>query len=175
NAPIKAGDKRIIYMFLDDRSQKLVGSMKWKDFCFKDEPEYEVNQKVKIMIGEETDLGRNVLIDNAYYGLIYDNEIFEDLEIGEEREAFIKNQREDGDIDVSLQPLGYSRVLSSVDKIVELLKENEGVLEIGDKSSPELITALTGMSKKTFKKAIGDLYKKKLVVLEPKQVKLIDQ
>ena len=76
--------------------------------------------------------------------------------------------------DVTLQELGYGHVLSSSDKILELLKANNGILDIGDKSRPETITSMTGMSKKVFKKAIGDLYKKKLVLLEKEQVKLID-
>lgn len=173
NADVKVGDRRIVYMFLDPESERLVGSMKWREFCFKEEPEFEVNQKVKIMIGEKTDLGRNVLIENAFYGLIFANEIFEELAIGDVKEAYIKTLREDGDIDVTLQELGYGHVLSSSDKILELLKANNGILEIGDKSSPDKITSITGMSKKVFKKAIGDLYKKKLVLLEKEQVTLI--
>lgn len=175
NAEVKVGEKRIVYMYLDLESNRLVGSMKWREFCFQDDPVYEAKQKVEVMIGEVTDLGRNVLIDRAYYGLIYHNEIFEKLEIGDVREAYIKTMREDGDIDVSLQELGYGHVLSSSDKILELLQANNGVLEIGDKSSPEKVTALTGMSKKVFKKAIGDLYKKKLVLLEKEKVILVTE
>jgi predicted RNA-binding protein (virulence factor B family) len=173
NAPVKVGDKRIVYMFLDPESARLVGSMKWREFCFKEDPVFEVNQKVNIVIGEQTDLGRNVLIENAFYGLIFANEIFEELEIGDERDAYIKTLREDGDIDVTLQELGYGHVLSSSDKILELLKASNGILEIGDKSSPEKVIAITGMSKKVFKKAIGDLYKKKLVLLEKEKVTLV--
>jgi len=175
NAEVKVGDKRIVYMFLDPESDRLVGSMKWREFCFHEDPTFETKQKVRIMIGEKTDLGRNVLIENAFYGLIFANEIFENLEIGDEREAYIKNMREDGDIDVTLQELGYGHVLSSSDKILQMLNANEGVLEIGDKSSPDKITAMTGMSKKVFKKAIGDLYKKKLVLLDKEQVKLVKE
>ncbi len=175
NAPVNIGDKRIVYMFLDPETERLVGSMKWKEFCFKDDPVYEVNQKVKIMIGEKTDLGRNVLIENAYYGLIYANDIFEKLSIGDLRDAYIKTIREDGDLDLTLQEIGYRHVLSSSDKILNLLKENDGVLKLGDKSSPEKISELTGMSKKVFKKAIGDLYKKKLVMLENEQTILISK
>ena len=170
---VSEGEKHIVHMFLDKETDKLLGSLKWRDFCFRDDPEFVVNQKVKVMIGEETDLGRNVLINNSFYGLIYTNEIFEELEIGDMKEGYIKAPREDGDIDVSLQELGYKNVISASDKILQLLKKYDGVLEIGDKSSPELVTALTGMSKKTFKKAIGDLYKKKLVLLDKEQVKLV--
>ncbi len=173
NAEVKVGEHRIVYMFLDPESNRLVGSMKWREFCFKEDPVFEEKQKVQIMIGEKTDLGRNVLIENAFYGLIYHNEIFEKLEIGDIRDAYIKTLREDGDIDLSLQELGYGHVLSSSDKILELLNANDGVLEIGDKSSPEKVTAITGMSKKVFKKAIGDLYKKKLVLLEKEKVTLV--
>lgn len=173
NASVSVGDKRIVYMFLDPESDRLVGSMKWREFCFKEDPEFEVNQKVSIVIGEKTDLGRNVLIENAFYGLVFANEIFEELEIGDVRDAYIKTLREDGDIDITLQELGYGHVLSSSEKILELLKIHNGILDLGDKSSPDKIAAVTGMSKKVFKKAIGDLYKKKLVLLEKEQVKLV--
>ena len=172
NVNASVGDKSIVYMFLDEESHRLVGSMKWRGFCFEDEPTYGVNEKAKIMIGEKTDLGRNVLIENKFYGLIYAIEIFEEIEIGDIREGYIKALREDGDIDVTLQEQGNGRVVSSSDELLELLKANKGILEIGDRSSPEKITSITGMSKKTFKKAIGNLYRKKLVLLEKEQVKL---
>ena len=172
NVQVEVGDKRIVHMYLDEELDKLTGSMLWREFCFVEEPEFEVNQKVNLMIGEETKLGRNVLINNAFYGLIYNNEIYEELEIGDKREGYIKTIREDGDLDVSLQKLGFDRISDSSGKILKILKASQGVLEIGDKSSPEKIAALTGMSKKTFKKAIGDLYKKKLVLLEKEKVTL---
>lgn len=171
NKEVRVGDKRIVYMYLDEHSERLIGSMKWRSFCFS-APIFEVNDKVEIMIGEKTDLGRNVLIEDEFCGLIYENEIFEELEIGDKREAYIKPMREDGNIDVSLQELGYGHIVSSSDKLLELLKANDGVLEIGDKSSPDQIALITGMSKKTFKKALGDLYKRKLVLLEKERVRL---
>jgi len=169
---VNIGDKKIVHMFLDDEGRGLTGSMLWREFCFDKEHSFELNQKVEIMIGEKTKLGRNVLIENAFYGLIYSNEIYEKVELGDVREGYIKSIREDGDIDISLQRLGYGRVISSSQKILELLKANQGELEIGDKSSPEKIASITGMSKKTFKKAIGDLYRKKLVLLEKEKIKL---
>lgn len=171
NANVSSGDLRIVFMFQDEKTDKFIGSMKWREFC-EEEHNFEENQKVKIMIGERTNLGRNVLIENEYYGLIYANEIFEELEIGDEKEAYVKTLRDDGNIDISLQQPGYGHVKSSSGKILELLEENGGVLDIGDKSRPEKIAAMTGMSKKTFKKAIGDLYKKKLVLLDKEQVRL---
>lgn len=175
NTTVKVGDKHLVFMFLDEETERLVGSMKWRDFCFLDEPKFDVNEKVDIVIGEKTDLGRNVLINNAYYGLVYENEIFGEVNIGDQREAYIKTMREDGDIDVSLQQLGYMHILSSSEKILAMLKDNNGVLEIGDKSSPEKIKSITQMSKKVFKKAIGDLYKKKMVLLDKEQVKLVEK
>jgi len=166
NVKVSVGDWRIVYMLLDTRTQRLIGSMKWKEFCFESEPNFTVNQKVNVMIGEQTNLGRNVLIENAFYGLIYFNEIFEELKIGDVRDAYIKAIREDGDIDVSLQQLGYGHIISSADKILELLNANHGVLGIGDKSSPDKITSITGMSKKTFKKGIGTLYKARKIEIK---------
>ena len=174
NAKVRVGDRRIVYMFLDERTERLIGSMKWRNFCLTEEHEFKVNEKVKIMVGEKTNLGRNVLIQNGFYGLIYTNEIFEKLEIGDIRDAYIKPFREDGELDLTLQERGYGHVVSSSEKILELLKANHGILDIGDKSSPNKIASITGMSKKVFKKAIGDLYKKRLVLLDKEQVKLKD-
>jgi predicted RNA-binding protein (virulence factor B family) len=128
NVQVEVGDKRIVHMYLDEELDKLTGSMLWREFCFVEEPEFEVNQKVNLMIGEETKLGRNVLINNAFYGLIYNNEIYEELEIGDKREGYIKTIREDGDLDVSLQKLGFDRISDSSGKILKILKASQGVL-----------------------------------------------
>jgi len=136
--------------------------------------EYEIGDRVQLTIQRATDLGYVVLIDDEFEGLLFRNEVFQPLSRDTEIRGYIKNIREDGDLDLTLQEIGYGHVLSSSDKILQLLNANKGILELGDKSSPEKVIAITGMSKKVFKKAIGDLYKKKLVLLEKEQVRLVE-
>ncbi len=130
--------------------------------------ELEIGQQVNLIIGVKTALGYTVLIDEEHEGLIYRNEVFRELEEGEKTIGYIKNIREDGKIDVALQPQGYRNTIKSdVDKILARLKENKGVLLITDKSSPEAIKFHLQMSKKSFKRAIGNLYKEnKILILE---------
>jgi len=131
----------------------------------------EVGQKVDLIIGVESALGYTVLIEESHEGLIYRNEIFTELEEGSKAVGYIKTIREDGKIDVSLQPLGYRNVIDvDKDKILSKLASNDGVLNLTDKSSPESIKFHLQMSKKAFKRALGALYKEKKVKLFPDRV-----
>lgn len=131
----------------------------------------EIGQKVGLIIGVESALGYTVLIEESHEGLIYRNEIFTELEEGSKTTGYIKNIREDGKIDVSLQPLGYRNVIDiDKDKIMSKLQANQGVLNLTDKSSPESIKFHMQMSKKAFKRALGALYKEKKVTLFPDRI-----
>ncbi len=128
--------------------------------------ELEIGQKVNLIIGIETPLGFTVLIEESEEGLLYRNEVFTALEEGHKTTGYIKNIREDGKIDVSLQPLGYRNTIDiDKEKILSKLEQNKGVLNFTDKSSPESIKFHFQMSKKAFKKALGALYKEKRVTL----------
>ncbi len=131
--------------------------------------------KVELLIEKETALGYVVLINEEFEGLLYRNEVFEDVEIDMEVEGYIKNIREDGKIDVSLRPQGFRNVIETdVDKVLTKLKNsNEGFLLLTDKSSPESIKFHLKMSKKAFKKAIGNLYRQKLIVLKEDRIELV--
>lgn len=128
--------------------------------------ELKVGDRVEIVIGVETALGYTVLIDESEEGLIYRNEIFTPVEEGQRTVGFIKNIREDGKIDVSLQPLGYRNTIDGdKEKILAKLKANGGTLQITDKSSPESIKFHMQMSKKAFKRALGALYKERKILI----------
>ncbi len=128
--------------------------------------ELKVGDRVEIVIGVETALGYTVLIDESEEGLIYRNEVFTPVEEGQRTVGFIKNIREDGKIDVSLQPLGYRNTIDGdKEKILAKLKANGGTLQITDKSSPESIKFHMQMSKKAFKRALGALYKERKIVI----------
>ncbi|MDA9348827.1 DNA-binding protein [Polaribacter sp.] len=131
--------------------------------------------KVQLIIETETNLGFTVLIDEEYDGLLYRNEIFQDLEEGMEVTGYIKTLREDGKVDVSLRPQGFRNVINSdVDKVLHKLEASrEGFVLLTDKSSPESIRFQMQMSKKAFKKAIGNLYKQKRITIESDRIVLI--
>lgn len=135
----------------------------------------QVGDKVELVIEKETALGYVVLINNEFEGLLYRNEVFEDVEIDMELDGYIKNIREDGKIDVSLRPQGFRNVIDTdVDKVLNKLKNSrEGFLLLTDKSSPESIRFHLKMSKKSFKKAVGNLYRQKLIVLKEDRIELV--
>ena len=133
--------------------------------------ELKVGDRVALVIGAETALGYTVLIDESTEGLLYRNEIFQPLEEGQKTVGFVKNIREDGKIDVALQPQGYRNTIDSdKDKVLAKLNANRGVLQVTDKSSPESIKFHLQMSKKAFKRAVGALYREKKILLFPDRI-----
>lgn len=136
--------------------------------------ELEIGQKVTIIIGKETSLGFIVLIEESLEGLVYKSEVFSDLEEGITTDGYIKNIREDEKIDVSLRPLGYRNTIED-DKarILHLLIQKNGELQLTDKSSPESIKFHLQMSKKAFKRALGALYKEKKVLLHQDKIEKV--
>lgn len=135
----------------------------------------EVGDKVSLIIGSETDLGFNVWIDEDYEGLLYRNEIFQEIRERQRISGFIKNIREDGKIDVSLQPQGFRNVISlDTEKVVEAIYDHDGFLPLTDKSSPEEIKRELLMSKKAFKRAVGTLYKEKTILIKEDGLELIN-
>ncbi len=135
----------------------------------------EVGDKVSLIIGSETDLGFNVWIDEDFEGLLYRNEIFQELRERQRVSGFIKNIREDGKIDVSLKPQGFRNVISlDTEKVVEAIYDHDGFLPLTDKSSPEDIKRELLMSKKAFKRAVGTLYKEKTILIKEDGLELIN-
>ena len=131
--------------------------------------------KVQLIIETETGLGYTVLINEEFDGLLFRSEVFQELEENMEVTGYIKNIREDGKIDVSLRPQGFRNVIGSdVEKVLAKLKDSrEGFILITDKSSPDSIRFHMKMSKKAFKKAVGNLYKQKLIVIEEDRIILV--
>jgi len=173
NKNIRENHWYLIYMYLDGDTDRLVATTRWADYCEKDSIALTKYQPVKLLVAERTDLGYNVVIDNKYKGLLYENEIFEELKTGDRVNGYVKIVRPDKKIDVSLQESGHGNVTSGAKEILEFLEDNEGFMELTDKSDPEEIKATLKMSKKTFKRALGSLYKEKKVLLKPNGVELI--
>jgi hypothetical protein len=135
--------------------------------------EFQEGQSVELVIGDLTEIGYKALINNSREGMLYRNEVFQTLRKGQRITGFIKKVRDDGKIDLCLQKTGYEKVDEVSEKIVDALKARGEFISVTDKSAPEIIYGLFGVSKKTFKKAIGALYKRRLILIESNGIRLI--
>lgn len=163
---MQVGKKYVIHAHLDDESYRIVASAKVDRYLSKEKASYEPGQEVDILIWQKTDLGFKAIIENQYSGLLYESEIFQPLHTGMTMKAYIKQVREDGKIDLVLQKLGQGKVEDFSDTLLAYIRKSGGRISLNDKSPAEAIYAAFGVSKKTFKKAVGDLYKKHLVLLQ---------
>ena len=171
--PMKAGNWYIIYMYLDDLTNRLVGSSKTNRFVQNETLSVEAFEEVNILVTHLTDKGANVIINGVHKGLIYLEDIFEDIRTGDRMKAYIKKIREDNKIDIVLQTPGYRSIEPNANFILEELKAAGGFLPLHDKSDPDAIKNELGMSKKSFKKAIGTLYRDKQIVLKEGGIELV--
>ncbi|MCD6091551.1 MAG: GntR family transcriptional regulator [Bacteroidales bacterium] len=163
----------IVRLLLDEKTNRLVASNKLNKFLEIDFISVEVGEEVDLLVTERSDLGYTLIVNHVHKGLAFANETFRELNVGESLTGYVKNIREDGKIDISLQKQGYENVEPSAMQILELLKEKEGFLALTDRSQPKDIYAQLEMSKKTFKKAIGGLYKKKLIRMSEEGIYLL--
>lgn len=171
---VKEGDKLIVHVYLDSISQKLVASAKVDKFLNNVPIEYKQGDKVDLLIYSETELGFKAIVDELHWGMIYKNEIFQEISIGQRIKGYIKKVREDEKIDLSLQKSGGEQIDDTAKQILTYLKSNNGSMTISDKSSPEEITQVFGISKKNFKKALGNLYRKHLIVIDDAGVRIVE-
>lgn len=171
---MKVGEKHMIYMYLDEETDRLVGTSKYKKYLSNETLSVKEGQEVELLIGETTPLGHTAIVNQKHIGLIYKNEVFRKLAMGTTTKGFIKKIREDNKIDLSLQAIGYARVEPNAEKILEKLKWNNGYIRLNDKSEPAEIMEVFQMSKKTFKKAVGALYKQRLIVIENHGIRLVE-
>lgn len=170
---MQVGRKYIVHVHLDEESYRIMASAKVEHFLSDEKPAYNAGEEVDILIWQRTDLGYKAIIDNKYSGLLYENEIFQPINVGMQMKAFIKQVREDGKIDLELQQGGMKKVKDFSDSLLAYIKEQRGFIRFTDKSDAEQIYNTFGVSKKTFKKAVGDLYKQRLIVLEPNGIYLV--
>ena len=173
--PMKIGQKYVVYLYTDERNDRITASSRLTDFIDQDMHDLEQGDEVSLLITDESDLGYSAVIDQKYMGLLYHNEVFEDLQPGDIKRGFVKKIREENKIDLSLQVIGFKHILDLKDTLMLELNENGGIINLGDKSSPEDIYNQLKISKKAFKKAIGSLYKERLVVISDDSVKLVPQ
>lgn len=162
---MSAGKYYIIYMYLDEKTNRLVGSSKLNQFLDNTKLDVENGEEVDLIVTHITDAGINVIINEKFKGLMYKNEVYEDLRTGDRIIGYIKNIRPDGKIDVSRHKQGFEKISDHATKILEELNYNGGFLGLHDKSHPDEIKTVLGMSKKTFKQTIGVLYKQHKITI----------
>ena len=168
---MEVGQKYLVMVCVDFKTNRLIGVNKYRDFLRLAPMDWEEGKELEGVIFEETDLGFKVLIDNEFEGLLFKNEVFQPLELGEKRKVYIKKNREDGKLDLQLLAPGRVKYDEGSEKILTIL-EAKGFLPLHDKSAPEEIQQQLGMSKKHFKQCIGQLYKARMIQIESDGIRL---
>ena len=174
NVKMEEGHRYIVYIYIDTVSGRIVGTAKVDKYLDNVPPLYQENEEVDALVWKPTPLGYKVIINNKHTGLIYKNQIFQPVHVGEHLRAWVKGIREDDKIDLMLQPMGYRNVIDSVEAmILKGLHNNDGFLPLTDKTDPEIIADKLQCSKKNFKKAVGALYKKGRIKIEDEGIRLL--
>lgn len=164
----------IVYLDVDLETDRLYGSSRIERFLQNEMISVEVGDEVEVLVWKKTEIGYSVILNNIHEGLIFENEIFQELNVGDKLKGFVKKVRKDNKIDVTIHPIGYDNFNDpNVDSLYEALVQNNGFLDVTDKSTPDQIYARFGMSKKAFKRALGALYKQRKVEIQPDKIKLI--
>ena len=172
-AKMVEGGRYLVYVYLDLQTNRIAASAKLDKWLDNTPPEYKMGDEVELLITEETEIGYKAIVNSEHWGMLYRNQIFQTLQAGQKMKGYINKVRKDEKIDLLLEKPGFEKVDALSQKILNELKENRGFMAVSDASSPEMIKAMFGISKKSFKKAIGGLYKKRLIRFESDGIKLL--
>ena len=169
---ILAGHSYIVYLYEDNITGRCVATTKLKSFINNDLITVKPREEVSLLVASESEIGFRVIVNNRHWGMIYRNQIFRPVHVGDRMKAYVTRITEDNRIDLSLQKQGYDEVKESAERLLELLRKAGGTLPLGDDSAPDAIHKHTGMSKKTFKRSAGRLFKQGIVILEKERITL---
>ena len=170
---MERGQGYIVYVGVDEDSYRMMASAKVEHYLSYDMPPYSHGDEVELLVWQKTELGFKVIVDNRFAGLVYEDQVFRPLTTGDRMKGFVDRVRPDGKIDVTLQPTGRRNTEEFSEVLLQYLKDNSGHCDLGDKSPAELIADRFKVSKKTFKKAVGDLYKRRLINISDNGLQLI--
>ena len=174
--PMEKGKRYLVYLYMDEKTNRLVASSKTNQFLNNDTLTVENGEEVELIVSHITEIGINVIINEKHKGLLYKDEVYDDaIRTGDRMRGYIKNIRPDNKIDVSLQKQGYESIEPNAEKILDELRASRGFLRLNDNSHPEDIKTVLKMSKKTFKKAIGALYKEKRIEIKEDGIYLVKE
>ncbi len=171
--PLVVGKSYVVYVYLDHETERLAASTKLRNFISETSVYHEEGQQVDLLIQAETEMGYKAIVDNTHIGLIYHNEVFQELSIGQRVQGYIKLIREDHKIDLCLQRPARQERDALMERILQDLKQRGGTSDLTDRSPPDNIYRQFSVSKKNYKKALGRLYKQRLIKIEPKKITLI--
>lgn len=169
---MKPGGWYLVHCYLDEKTERLVASSKTNRFLDNKNLTVEQFDEVDLIASHPSDIGWNVIVNKKHLGLIYKDNIFKDISTGDKLKGIVKKIRPGNKLDISLEKIGYRNIEPNAEKIIQELENNEGFLALNDKSNPEAIKNALQMSKKSFKKALGSLYKKRIVDIKPDGVYL---
>ena len=169
---MEKGKRYIVHVHIDHESHRIVASAKVERYFDPSFPPYRYGDEVSLLVWQKTDLGFKVIVDNRYAGLVYSNQIFREIRTGDRMKGYIEAVREDGKIDVMLQPTGWRMTKGTADVLLDYLETHQGVCRLTDKSPAEDIYQAFQVSKKSYKKAVGDLYKRRLITIEEDCIRL---
>ncbi|TXD81324.1 GntR family transcriptional regulator [Subsaximicrobium wynnwilliamsii] len=172
---MKAGGWYLVHCYLDDESNRLVASSKTNRFLDNATLTVQEFDEVDLIVSHPSDMGMNVIVNNQHHGLIFNDNIFKDLSVGDRLKGYVKKIRPDNKLDIVLGKIGYRKIEPNADLIVEHLENSrDGFIPLNDKSDPNAIKNELQMSKKTFKKAIGTLYKQRVISIDNDGIRLIN-
>ena len=169
---MEKGKRYIVHVHIDHESHRIVASAKVERYFDPSFPPYRYGDEVSLLVWQKTDLGFKVIVDNRYAGLVYSNQIFREIRTGDRMKGYIEAVRADGKIDVMLQPTGWRMTKETADVLLDYLETHQGVCRLTDKSPAEDIYQAFQVSKKSYKKAVGDLYKRRLITIEEDCIRL---
>jgi uncharacterized protein len=174
NLRMEEGRAYMVYLYVDLHSKRIAASARIEKFLDSEPAEYSEAEEVELLIWSKTPVGFKAIINQKHQGLLYDNQIFQDIRPGQKIKGYVAAIRPDGKIDLRLQKTGYENVIDDFSRrILQQLKENQGFLPLTDKSDPDEIYKLLQMSKKNYKKAVGTLYKQKLILISNNGISLL--
>ncbi|HLO55309.1 MAG TPA: S1-like domain-containing RNA-binding protein [Saprospiraceae bacterium] len=165
---MEEGRYYIVYVYIDPLTERITASMKLEKFMSKEPASYKFNDEVSLMIWTQTEFGYKAIINKQHLGILYKNEVFKKLTLGQKVTGYIKKVREDGKIDLTLDKQGYTKIDAIAQKILDVLDKAGGSLPYNDKTDPEVIYKIFGVSKKVFKQSIGNLFKQRIIELTDK-------
>ena len=170
---MKKGGWYLVYCYLDEKTERLVASSKTNRFLDNKDLTIEQFEEVDLIVSHPSEIGMNVIVNKKHLGLIYNDNIFQDISVGARLKGVVKKIRPGNKLDIALGQVGYRNIEPNAELIMKELEDNSGYLNLNDKSNPEDIKRMLQMSKKSFKKAIGSLYKQKLIKIEPDGIYLL--
>jgi len=171
---MQEGHSYIVYAYLDEQSDRLAATARLSNLLEEKSEGLTAGDTVDLLAVTTTDLGWKMIVNNDYWGMLFFSDVFQPIQRGDRFQGYIKNVREDQKLDLSLQKSGYEQVTDTAEWLVSVIKESNGFLPLTDKSPPEAIYDRLGVSKKVFKKAVGNLYKKRVITLEKEGIRWVE-